>query len=102
MTAPLFDPGAGKLRERQQVALNFLGREGATALDVGRNWHAHIGCMYCSPDHDCIYVESAGRSVLVSLRKKRLVVRRRSGIWQRVDTKPAETAGLQGDLPENF
>lgn len=75
-------PAEPKLTDRQRFALSELQRyrEGLTQDELGALLHARNGkhadwqrCQWCSKD---------GLGVLRALRKKELVVRRRSGQWQ--------------------
>lgn len=82
-----------RLTERQQVALDLTAGDGATDLEVGVELHARKGCGYCREHQPCEYAASTGREVLVALRKKGLVVRRRSGLWQHVGTATSAAGG---------
>lgn len=93
-------PAEPKLTDRQRYALELLEQYelGASAVLIGLAWHTRRG------KHDgrqpCAFCESDGRGVLTELRRKGLVVRRRSGLWQSLriasggssQTSPAEAA----------
>jgi len=81
-------PDEPKLTDRQQYVLDLVETtSSATATFVGMMLHGRRG------KHDehrpCVYCEDEGRGVLVALRKKGLVVRRRSGLWQSLRKNPA-------------
>jgi hypothetical protein len=70
------------LTDRQHFALDAVTRQqdGLAAAEVGALWHqergkhaAGVRCEWCTRD---------GTQLLKSLRKKGLIVRRRSGLWQ--------------------
>jgi|KBSMisStaDraftv2_1062788.scaffolds.fasta_scaffold03656_14 hypothetical protein len=74
-------PSEPKLTDRQRYVLELVELNGgATATHIGLVLHARRG------KHDgrrpCSYCEDEGRAVLVALRRKGLVVRRRSGRWE--------------------
>lgn len=84
----LFDPGPaeGRLTDRQRTVYEAIDAEGITDTQAGavlgasERWRA-----------------STGREVLNALRRKQLVIRRRTGLWQRTKPKPADNAF--GDIP---
>ena len=100
MTARLF-PLPPKLTDRQTAALTFLGDDGADARQVGVHLHNLRGCKWCQTFGECTYAEDTGRAVLTALRKKGLVTRRRTGIWQQTSAK-ARAPSSQGDLPADY
>lgn len=99
---PLFDPGV-KLTDRQQFVYDYIAGEGADALHVGHVLHERRGCRFCRPDEPCSFAHQDGRNVLNALRKKGLVIRRRSGLWQRIgETRAASDTRPVDDFPEGY
>lgn len=108
----LLDPGIadGNLGSQQQIVYDFLcaNPDGVLAIDAGRYLHMHRNkpCQWCSPNRFCIDARRDGTAVLDSLRgspndprARRLVVRKRSGLWVlRVRVRVADS----GELPEGF
>ena len=95
MTASLF-PVPPKLTDRQQAAYDYLQGDGATAEDVGRHLHLTVKeppCRYCA-EGPCMWARGSGQEALTALRRKGLVVRRRSGLWQK--TGDRSNGGLGG------
>lgn len=92
MTAarPLFDPGpaTGNLTAKQQIILAHLQAHpgGLRAIDIGRHLHLERGCPVCLPDRTCQYASRDANVVLEQLGTsgRRLVIRRRTGLWQLV------------------
>jgi hypothetical protein len=79
----LFEPPAadGNLTYRQALVLDLVRSwpEGVRADEASAAWHERRGVH--STDTRCLYCASDGRSVLFALRRRGLVVRRRSGMW---------------------
>lgn len=105
MTAPLFDLPP-KLTENQQLAYDYITGEGKTVRDVGI--HVHLNrenpCRWCvlSGGSGCNFAEAGGQQVLGALRKKGLVVRRRSGIWQHVGAKIVRPTSQTTTFPDGY
>ena len=114
MTAPeqpsLFVlPAAPILTERQALALKLVTDFGGLdAAELGAHLHARRGTHEAGGR--CAYCGTEGRSVLSALRKKGLVVRRKTGSWQPTgppgtSTVPSESAaddpwvGGVGEIP---
>ncbi|MDQ5821308.1 MAG: hypothetical protein M3540_07710 [Actinomycetota bacterium] len=102
MSRPLFDPGppnvAVTLTDRQAFVLEQVRRTegGLTADEAGALLHERRG------KHDagvrCEWCAVEGRGALNELRRKGLVVRRRSGHWQAiVGQAAAEPVSAQTD-----
>jgi hypothetical protein len=96
-------PAGQRFGPRQQLVFNALAERTLTDDEAGAIIHADRGnhdvddrCRWCARD---------GRTVLASIRRHGLVVRRRTGQWERTDvTLPAaeiETPGYDV-LPEGF
>lgn len=75
-------PADGDLTERQRFALNLVRRTagGVTDEEIGAHLHARRG-RHISTDV-CRWCSDEGRGVLEALRKRGLVTRRRTGVWQ--------------------
>ena len=98
MTAQhLFDPGPGEhgLTENQQTvykAAQDSGPDGGiTATEAGLLLHAH-------PDgRPCVWCKGRGREVLEALKRRGLVRRRKTGVYQ-----PVRARHIPGDFPPGF
>ena len=93
-TRPLFRvPADGKLTPRQQFAYDLVRRP-RTDADVGRwlhLWYEHRCSCSGNPVRFCPWAAQAGQEVLSALRRRGLLVRRRTGYWERLD-------GVRDDL----
>lgn len=99
--------GERKLGERQQLILSALTEGPLTDDEAGALIHdtrgkhiAETRCPYCAQE---------GRGVLVSLRKRGLCIRRRSGQWERKGARGSgeaspDSAGAStyNQFPEGF
>ena len=100
-------PATGGLTDRQETALAHVRAtpRGATDEDVGAALHA-VRERRPHPAHDpCEWCATDGRSVLEALRRRDLVVRRRSGNWQ-AETGQTPAAGSidpdSAEFPEGY
>lgn len=106
-SSTLFKPPMPQLTDRQQLAWRLTAGEGATDEQVGVALHvvAEKSCT-CSTWGLCPWAAGDGRDVLAALRKKGLLIRRKTGLWQHRDCGPcelcAQVAGGPGDLPDDF
>lgn len=104
MTQPtLFKPPArtGAMTPRQQLAHDLLAQhpDGLTATTIGQAIHQRNRCRYCH-EIPCRYAQETGKTTLGQLRRRGLVVRRRTGRWQLRDQP---VTGSQTDtFPEGF
>lgn len=80
MTQPSLFPTPPRLTIRQQAVLDALHDEPMQDWEAGAIWHDLKGRH--SRRHPCDYCPEAGRLVLTELRRKGLVVRRRTGLWE--------------------
>lgn len=102
--APLFDASATPaLTERQAHALDAVTteRDGISTIDIGATMHARRGKH--AADVHCDWCEPEGRSVLVELRRKRLVIQRRKlgGLWFATAAHTPPDASF-GEFPEGY
>jgi hypothetical protein len=84
----LFDPGeaTGAMTDNQQLIWKHVQdsgpQGGLTPTQAGRILHADKGTH---PENEtCVWCRSAGKGVLENLKARRLVRRRRSGVYQAV------------------
>ena len=94
-----------RLGPRQSIVIEAIREQGyLTDDEAGALVHAHKGkhsdelrCSYCTLD---------GKAVLVSLRKRKLVVRRHSGEWtlpgRNPSVRPAEGSVPYNEFPPGY
>jgi hypothetical protein len=73
-------PADGRLTERQELVLRLVREQGGIR-DEDAVRVVHGDCPYCR-EEPCAYAGMAAREVLGALRKRGLVVRRRTGVWE--------------------
>lgn len=86
MSGTLFRPPPpdGGLTPRQELAYRLVSARPRLAEEVGQWLHLWFrpGRCSCSTDRNCSWSYETGKDVLRSLRRRGLVVRRRSGSWE--------------------
>lgn len=95
--------GERKLGERQQLVLTALTEGPLSDEEAGALIHGTRGKH--AAEKRCLYCAQEGRGVLVSLRKRGLCIRRRSGRWERKGVRGSvsrETIQTYNQLPEGF
>lgn len=103
MTSPptLFQPppADGNLTDRQTLALNLVRNTpgGTTSEHVGALLHhangkheAHVVCEWCA---------DTGQQTLTALRRRGLVRKRQTGMWQTTTPAPAAPVENDNDIP---
>lgn len=92
-------PATGNLKPRQQLAHDLLAQHpaGLTATTIGQRIHQRNRCRYCF-ERPCKYAQESGKTTLGQLRKRGLVIRRRTGRWQLRD-QPIPDSAQTTDIP---
>ena len=94
-----------KLGPRQEFILRRIRERGGIETDeAGALLHADRGKH--PPDTRCRWCEQEGSSVLVSLRNRKLVIRRRTGLWELRNAldyeRPSAQLSTDDPFPEGF
>lgn len=100
-------PATGGLTPRQEQALEHVraAAGGATDEDVGAALHATRERRPHPRREPCEWCASDGRSVLEALRRRDLVVRRRSGNWQALEGQTPAAGAIDPrstEFPEGY